>query len=106
MGGGIFKLHCVHVCHCWFEMAAEMSMTWEPDRRSNFNFFSPPAHLCLCGITCLTEILLIVMLRNQYSLTYSVNIQLKVSNNHVWYELQTITWKKSYDHPIAVSTVN
>ena len=23
----------------------EMSMAWEPDRRSNF-FFSPPAHLC------------------------------------------------------------
>ena len=31
----------------------EMSMAWEPDRRSNF-FFSPPAHLC--AVTYMTEI--------------------------------------------------
>ena len=29
---------------------------WEPDRRSNYFFFSPPAHLC--AVTCMTEILL------------------------------------------------
>ena len=37
----------------------EMSMAWEPDRRSNV-FFSPPAHLC--AVTCMTEISLIVTL--------------------------------------------
>ena len=36
----------------------EMSMAWEPDRRSNF--FSPPAHLC--AVTYMTEISLIVTL--------------------------------------------
>ena len=30
----------------------EMSMAWEPDRRSNF--YSRPAHLC--AVTCITEI--------------------------------------------------
>ena len=39
----------------------EMSMAWEPDRRSNF-FFSPPAHLC--AVTYMTEISLIVTLNN------------------------------------------
>ena len=43
----------------------EMSMAWEPDRRSNFSFFSPPAHLC--AVTCMTEILLIVTLNNQFT---------------------------------------
>ena len=37
---------------------------WEPDRRSNY-FFSPPAHLC--AVTCMTEILLIVTLNNQFT---------------------------------------
>ena len=31
----------------------EMSMAWEPDRKSNF-YFSPPAHLC--AVTHITEI--------------------------------------------------
>ena len=39
----------------------EMSMAWEPDRRSNC-FFSPPAHLC--AVTYMTEISLIVTLSN------------------------------------------
>ena len=38
----------------------------EPDRK--YNFFSQPAHLYT--VTCITEILLIVTLSNQYSLTY------------------------------------
>ena len=42
----------------------EMSMAWEPDRRSNF-FFSPPAHLC--AVTYMTEISLIVTLNNQFT---------------------------------------
>ena len=37
----------------------DMSMAWEPDRRSNF-FFSPPAH----AVTYMTEISLIVTLSN------------------------------------------
>ena len=43
----------------------EMSMSWEPNRRSNF--FSPTAHLC--AITYMTEILLSVTFSNQ-SLTH------------------------------------
>ena len=39
----------------------EMSMAWEPDRRSNFSF-GPPAHLC--AVTYMTEISLIVTLNN------------------------------------------
>ena len=42
----------------------EMSMTWEPDRRSDF-LFSPPAHLC--AVTYITEISLHVTLNNQSS---------------------------------------
>ena len=38
---------------------------WEPDRRSYF-FFSPPAHLC--AVTHMTEISLIVTLKNQFTL--------------------------------------
>ena len=41
-------------------------MAWEPDRRSNC--FSLPAHLC--AVTCITEIPVIVMLSNQYSLSF------------------------------------
>ena len=41
-------------------------LSWEPDRRSNF-FFSPPAHLC--ADTCVTELLLIVTLNNQFNST-------------------------------------
>ena len=41
-------------------------MAWEPDRRSNF-FFSPPAHLC--AVTYMTEISLIVTLKNQFNPT-------------------------------------
>ena len=44
----------------------EMSMAWEPDRRSNF-FFSPPAHLC--AVTYMTEISLIVTLNNKFNST-------------------------------------
>ena len=43
----------------------EMSMAWEPDRRSNF-FFNPPAHLC--AVTYMTEISLIVTLNSQFHL--------------------------------------
>ena len=42
----------------------EMSMAWEPDRRSNF-FFNPPAHLC--AVTYMTEISLIVTFNNQFT---------------------------------------
>ena len=45
----------------------EMSMAWEPDRRSNF-FFSPPAHLC--AVTYMTEISLIVTLNTQFTFTF------------------------------------
>ena len=38
---------------------------WEPDRRSNYYFFSPPAHLC--AVTCMAEILLFVTLNNQFT---------------------------------------
>ena len=38
-------------------------MAWEPDRRYNNFFFSPPAHLC--AVTYMTEISLIVTLNNQ-----------------------------------------
>ena len=37
----------------------------EPDRRSNYFFFSPPAHLC--AVNCMTEISLIVTLNNQFT---------------------------------------
>ena len=37
----------------------------EPDRGCNYFFFSPPAHLC--AVTCMTEILLIVTLNNQFT---------------------------------------
>ena len=47
----------------------EMSMAWEPDRRSYF-FFSPPAHLC--AVTYMTEISLIVTLNNQF--TYEMSM--------------------------------
>ena len=48
----------------------EMSMAWEPDRRSNF-FFNPPAHLC--AVTYITEISFHVTLINQsHSLTHLV----------------------------------
>ena len=39
----------------------------EPNRRSNYFFFSPPAHLC--AVTCMTEISLIVTLNNQFTFT-------------------------------------
>ena len=51
-------------CRCLDEHVKEpyeMSMAWEPDRRSNF-FFSPPAHQC--AVTFMTEISLIVTLNN------------------------------------------
>ena len=62
----------------------EMSMAWEPGRRSNF-FFSPPAHLCI--VTCITEISLIVTLSNQYSLSsykcisdfHDINVRVQIS---------------------------
>ena len=38
---------------------------WELDRRSNYFFFSPPAHLCT--VTCMTEISLTVTLNNQFT---------------------------------------
>ena len=37
---------------------------WEPDRRFNYFFFNPPAHLC--AVTYITEISLHVTLNNQY----------------------------------------
>ena len=37
----------------------------ERNRRSNYFFFSPPAHLC--AVTCMTEISLIVTLNNQFT---------------------------------------
>ena len=46
-------------------------MAWEPYRRSNF-FFSPPAHLC--AVICMTEILLIVTLNNQFTLPLNVPV--------------------------------
>ena len=42
-------------------------MAWEPDRRSNYFFFSPPAHLC--AVTYMTEISLVVTLSNQFNST-------------------------------------
>ena len=48
----------------------EMSMAWEPDRRSIF-FFSPPAHLCT--VTYMTEISSIVTLNNYF--THSCQIR-------------------------------
>ena len=55
-------------CRCFDEHTKEppyeISMAWEPERRSNF--YSPPAHVC--AVTCITEISLIVTLSNQYSL--------------------------------------
>ena len=47
----------------------------EPDRRSNY-FFSPPAHLHVCAVTCVTEISLIVTLNNQFT---SNHLHLKAS---------------------------
>ena len=38
---------------------------WKPDRRPNYFFFSPPAHLC--AVTCMTEISLTVTLNNQFT---------------------------------------
>ena len=40
-----------------------MSMAWEPDHTCRSNFFSPPAHLC--AITRITEILLIMTLKEK-----------------------------------------
>ena len=59
-------------CRCWdghVKEPYEMSMAWEPDRRSNF-FFSPPAHLC--AVTYMTEISLIVTLNNQFNSTQHI----------------------------------
>ena len=44
-----------------------MPMAWELDRRSNYFFFSPLAHLC--AVTYVTEISLIVTLNNQFNST-------------------------------------
>ena len=55
----------------------EMSMAWEPDRRSNF--FSPPAQLC--AVTYMTEILLIVTLNNQFTLPYLFIVQ--IAKRHI-----------------------
>ena len=41
---------------------------WEPDRRYNNFFFSPPAHRC--AVTYMTEIPLIVTLNNQFTYVY------------------------------------
>ena len=54
----------VHLSKTILKEPYEMSMAWEPDRRSNF-FFSPPAHLC--AVAYMTEILLIVTLNNQFT---------------------------------------
>ena len=52
-------------CYDWHvKEPYEMSMAWEPDRRSN-SFFSPPAHLC--AVTYMTEISLIVTLNNRFT---------------------------------------
>ena len=66
-------------CRCWdghVKEPYEMSMAWEPDRRSNYFFFSPPAHLC--AVTYMTEISLIVTLNNQFNPTQPkvINISL------------------------------
>ena len=55
----------------------EMSMAWEPDRRSNF-FFSPPAHLC--AVTYMTEISLIVTLNNQFNSSTQLNVMCIVTS--------------------------
>ena len=52
-----------------------MSMAWEPDRRSNYFFFSPPAHLC--AVTCMTEISLIVTLNNQFNSTLGILLRFR-----------------------------
>ena len=62
----------------------EMSMAWEPDRRSNF-FFSPPAHLC--AVTYMTEISLIVTLNNQFNSTQPYHIHATPS---IIYRLSTV----------------
>ena len=38
---------------------------WEPEHRSNYFFFGPPAHLR--GVACMAEISLIVTLNNQFT---------------------------------------
>ena len=48
---------------CW----SEMSMLREPECWSDF-FFNPPAHVI--AVTCITEILFIVTLGDQYSFTH------------------------------------
>ena len=49
---------------------------WEPDRRSNYFFFSPPAHLF--AVTCMTEISLIVTLNNQFTSPQTITDSLQV----------------------------
>ena len=58
----------------------EMSMAWEPDRRSNFN---PPAHLC--AVTYMTEIALIVTLNNLFTFTlpFELNRLFYVTSNDI-----------------------
>ena len=71
-------------CRCWdwhVKEPYEMSMAWEPDRRSN-SFFSPPAHLC--AVTYMTEIPLIVTLNN-HSLTHSLKVEM------VWSHAKVLT---------------
>ena len=48
-------------------------MAWEPDRRSNYFFFSPPAHLC--AVAYMTEISLIVTLNSQFNSTITLGIR-------------------------------
>ena len=64
--GRFLRITLQRVAPCWcldgyVKEPYEMSMAWEPDRRSNF-FFSSPAHLR--AVSCITEILLIVTLSN------------------------------------------
>ena len=66
----------------------EMSMAWEPDRRSNF-FFSPPAHLC--AVTYMTEISLIVTLNNQFNSTQLLSKIQRI-------QVQTIARLYQYGH--------
>ena len=65
-------------CYDWHvKEPYEMSMAWEPDRRSN-SFFSPPAHLC--AVTYMTEISLIVTLNNQFTHTHSHKLKSRLTS--------------------------
>ena len=65
----------VALCRCLgghIKEPYEISMAWEPNRRSNF--FSPPAHLYAVTYMYMTEILLNVRLSNRFQSHHGHNI--------------------------------